>query len=215
MIMDNPSAKSNTVIKQEFEYELIGIEWDLKYDLNDAQAPRMVKDGTNEENQQPSAIEYDKDGIPMGYSPEENRIRKQKIFAFYDAWKITHPQKSVHNKNLDADILIRNESVTEAAGHAARSYRSTLAVMRLDEILANAEYIDTDKIKPGNKNQSKLIRMILMSYNLPGLGKIKLTVGVRNRTFDKVQYGIMALAPNQEIKPIVATPDKKKASHKK
>lgn len=151
----------------------------------------------------------------MGQSPEENAIRKQIIFDFYEAWKDSHPEKSVFNIALGADILIRKESVVEAAGHAARSYRSTLAVLRLDTLLANATLVNYDKPKLGNKNQEKLAKMILMTYSFEDIGVIKLTVGVRRRSNDKVQYGITAVNHAQQITPASAQQKKKKAPHRK
>lgn len=131
------------------------------------------------------SLEFDENGIPRGISSDAIKLRRQMIYDFYEQWKSAHPEKSVYNKSLKANILIRQESVVEAAAHAAK-----------------------------HKNQRKLIRMILMSFKDPNLGTIKLTVGVRNRTLDKVQYGITALAENESIVP-VNDKNKKKASHKK
>lgn len=104
-------------------------------------------------------------------------------------------------------------AVVEAAAHAAKQYNSTLAVFKLDEVLANAVRVVEDLPKAGNKNQRKLIRMILMSFKDPNLGTIKLSVGVRNRTLDKIQYGITALAENESI-VTASEKNKKKAPHK-
>ena len=76
---------------------------------------------------------------------------------------------------------------------------------------SEARQVAVDKPKSGNKNQAKLTQMLLMSYNCPEIGMIKLTVGVRRRTSDKVQYGITALREGETIKPSKT----KKASHKK
>lgn len=110
--------------------------------------------------------------------------------------------------------MIRKESVVEAAAHASKRYKSTLAVLKLDELLANAEVIDTDAPKQGNKNQMKLVKMILMSYNMADIGIIKLTVGVRRRSLEKIQYGVTALEQGETISP-ASKGKKKKASHKK
>ena len=99
--------------------------------------------------------------------------------SFFAIWNV-----QFRNKSLRADILIRKESVVEAAGHAAKRYKSTLAVFKLEEILSGAVQVALDIPKRDNKNQSKLIKMILMSYKDVSLGTIKLTVGVRNRTLD-------------------------------
>ncbi len=197
------------------EYELLNIEWNMNYEFYLDSPDRIVLDTTGEQKEEfkPSLV-YDENGIPMGESPEAIKKRKQIIFDFYEDWKSNHPEKSVYNMSLKADILIRKESVVEAAGHAAKRYNSTLAVFKLDEILSGAVQIALDEPKRDNKNQSKLIKMILMSYKDAALGTIKLTVGVRNRTLDKIQYGITALKENETIEPL-SQHNKKKASHKK
>lgn len=195
------------------EYELLNIEWIINYEFDLESIGEIVRDQTDavEEEPKPSLV-YDENGIPIGSSSEAIKIRRQMIYDFYEQWKFLHPEKSVYNKSLKANILIRQESVIEAAAHAAKQYKSTLAVFKLDEVLANAVRVVEDMPKSGNKNQKKLIRLILMSFRDPNLGTIKLSVGVRNRTLDKVQYGITALAENETIMPFNK---KNKASHKK
>lgn len=197
------------------EYELLDIEWNINYEFDLESLGKIVRDPTDaaEEETKPSLV-YDENGIPMGESPEAIKQRKQIIYDFYQKWKTDHPEKSVYNKSLNADILIRKESVVEAAGHAAKRYKSTLAVFKLEEILSCAVQVALDVPKRNNKNQSKLIKMILMSYNDTFLGTIKLTVGVRNRTLDKIQYGITALKENETIEPLCLQ-EKNKAPHKK
>lgn len=197
------------------EYELLNIEWVLNYEFDLESQGRIVRDTTGEaEEAAKPPLVYDENGIPMGISSEDIKQRRQMIFCFYEQWKSIHPERSVYNKSLKANILIRQESVVEAAAHAAKQYKSTLAVFKLDEVLSNAVRIVEDLPKAGNKNQRKLIRMILMSFRDQDLGTIKLSVGVRNRTLDKVQYGITALAENETI-VAVGGKNKKKAPHKK
>jgi len=191
----------------EYEYELIDICIDNGYEQGDEDNGWNACEETSADN--PAAeIVYDADGIPMGNSIQEIKMRKQIVFQFYEKWKDEHPEKSVFNKNLNAEIFIRKESVVEAAGHSPRRYKSTLAVLRLDEVLANAIIVDEDRPKSGDKNQAKLTKMIVMSYQCPGIGLVKLTVGVRRRSQDKIQYGITALEDGETI-------IKNKASHKK
>lgn len=203
-------------MEEILEYELLDIEWELNYEFDQKSSCSMIHDGTKESEKEdvnnPSLI-YDENCIPMGESTEAIKIRRQMIYDFYEQWKVLHPDKSIYNKSLKSNILIRQESVIEAAAHAAKRYKSTLAVYKLDEVLAKATKVSEDIPKPGNKNQRKLIRMILMSYDHPVIGRIKLTVGVRNRTLDKIQYGITAISENETIAP--ATESKKKALHKK
>ena len=80
----------------------------------------------------------------------------------------------------------------ETCTHAARSYLSTLAVLQLDAILIGAKKISTVQVKD-NRNQKEFDKMLIMHYTCPGIGKVKMTVGVRRRTHEKVQYCITAL----------------------
>lgn len=198
---------------ENVEYELVGISYELLYDFVDGKGGSVVADGLTDEHIEANEIEYDENGIPKGQSMEEIKIRQKLILEFYEHWKEEHPEKSVYNRDLRADILIRKESVVEAAEHSSKKYRSTIAVMRLDELLAGVVQVGKDKTKPGNKNQEKLQNMILMEYNMEGVGRIKLTIGERRRTLDKIQYGIYAL-PKDADNIVPATEKKKKAPQK-
>ena len=85
-------------------------------------------------------------------------------------------------------------SIVETSEHAAKSYLSTLAVLQLDAILTGARKVSLKKPKPGNKNQQPFERIMIMEYDLVGIGTVKMTVGVRRRTQEKVQYCITAIA---------------------
>ena len=91
-------------------------------------------------------------------------------------------------------INIRMVSIVETSEHAAKSYLSTLAVLQLDSILTGARKVSVKKPKPGNANQKAFERIMIMEYELTGIGKIKMTVGVRRRTLEKVQYCITAIS---------------------
>lgn len=201
-------------LENTYEYELIDIAFEFDYEQPEEESNRVSEENTDDSEKNVIPIEYDEDGIPKGNTAEEIKMRKQIIFQFYEKWKNDHPEKAVFNKNLNEVILIRKESVVEASGHAPKRYKSTLAVLRLDEVLSNAVQVAIDNPKPGNKNQAKLIKMILMSYNCPGIGTIKLTVGVRRQSHDKIQYGITAINEGEKIEPINSG-KKKKAPHKK
>ena len=71
---------------------------------------------------------------------------------------------------------------------------STLAVLQLDAILVGAKKVSIKKVKVGNKNQKPFERMMIMEYELNGIGKVKMTVGIRRRTKEKVQYCIKAIS---------------------
>lgn len=79
-------------------------------------------------------------------------------------------------------INIRMVSIIETSEHAAKNYLSTLAVLQLDSILAGAKKVSVKKPKPGNANQKPFERIMIMEHELIGIGKVKMTVGIRRRT---------------------------------
>ena len=73
-------------------------------------------------------------------------------------------------------------------------YISTLAIIFLTDILANAVQKGIPQnINPQKENQKGFEKIIVMEYNKIGCGKIKLTVGVKRGTKEKVQYCITAI----------------------
>ena len=64
--------------------------------------------------------------------------------------------------------------------------------MRLDEILMNARKVATVLAK-SNGNQKGFEKMIVMHHNLPEIGAIKITVGVKRRTHEKILYCITSI----------------------
>ena len=83
-------------------------------------------------------------------------------------------------------INIRFVSIDETSHQAAKSYLSTLAVLQLDSILTMAKKYRTVKAKPNDKNQKQFNKLLWMKYDLPGVGEVKLMVGIVRRTKDKV-----------------------------
>ena len=53
--------------------------------------------------------------------------------------------------------------------------------------------VSSRKPKKGNKNQKPFERILVMEYELVGIGTVKMTVGVRRKTREKVQYCITAI----------------------
>jgi len=130
--------------------------------------------------------------IPTG-DAEEDVIRRRNIIAnYYREWKEQNPLQRRYNISLKEYINIRFISITETCTYAARSYLSTLAVLQLDAILVGAKRVSTVPTKK-NSNQKQFEKMIVMHYVCPGIGKVKMTVGVKRRTHEKVQYCITAL----------------------
>ena len=83
-----------------------------------------------------------------------------------------------------------------------------LLVSYVDAILQNARLCFVDKPKLENKQQSKFEKMLGMEYFCPGIGNVRLMVGVRRRDKTKIQYCITALTP------VLGVKDEEKSSHK-
>lgn len=126
--------------------------------------------------------------IPSGNSKEEVKLREQIIKDFYAGWLAENPDKKVWNDDLNDFILVKYLSITETAEKAARQYASTLAVLRLSELLRKSKKVAEVPPKKGTKNQKPFIKMIIMQ-----LDNIKMTVGLQKTTGDKVQYCITAI----------------------
>ena len=132
--------------------------------------------------------------IPKGNSSEDIKEREKIIRHFYRRWKEENPSQRRYNLSLKEYINIRMVSIIETSEHAAKSYLSTLAVLQLDTILVGAKKVYISKTKKNNKNQEPFERMMIMEYKLIGIGKVKMTVGIRRRTKEKVQYCITAIS---------------------
>ena len=126
--------------------------------------------------------------IPQGNSREEVKQRDQIIKDFYAGWIAENPEKKMWNDDLQDYILVKYLSITETAEKAARQYESTLAVMRLSELLTKSKKVAEVPPKKGTKNQKPFLKMYIMQ-----LDNIKMTVGLQKSTGDKVQYCITAL----------------------
>lgn len=133
------------------------------------------------------------DDIPTGDTVEDRRRRQQIIMSFYHYWKQLNPESKKYNFSLKDDINIRFISVKETAGHASLTYLSTLAVLQLDAILTNAVFIEKLPANPKKNNQRGFESMIKMSYHCPGIGLVKMLVGVKRSDMSKVQYCITAI----------------------
>jgi len=139
-------------------------------------------------------MEVDKNGIALGDTGEDKRARKKFIKEFYRIWGTLNPTKQIFNKSLNEYISVKHISVEETSGQASIRYKSTLAIVFLSEILENA----TKKGNPRNAdsakdNQKRFEKIIVMEYIKFEFGKIKLTVGVKRGTKEKVQYCITAI----------------------
>lgn len=68
-----------------------------------------------------------------------------------------------------------------------------IAVLQLDSILPNAVLNDSKPANPKTKNQKGFKRILIMEYFCPGIGLVRLTVGLKGRDNKKVQYCITAI----------------------
>lgn len=173
-------------IMVEEVYELISLSIDLPYELDVEDAvykaceaePIQIEESTHE-------IECDADGIPMGRSKAEIKIREKLIKDFYVKWIGDNPTKKVWNESLNGYILVKYLSINETYNKAARSYKSTKAIFQLSEILKKAILVEVLPTKQNNKNQRGFSKMLVMKH-----GVVKLTVGCKKATDENVQYSI-------------------------
>jgi hypothetical protein len=132
--------------------------------------------------------------IPFGDTKEEKKERKQFIKDFYRTWETENPSKKIFNRSLNAFIHVRYISVDETIGQASHRYISTLAVTFLTEIIENAVQKGFPKNADSTKkNQKGFEKIITMEYRKKDFGIIKLTVGVKRGTKEKIQYCITAI----------------------
>ncbi|MDR0866551.1 MAG: hypothetical protein LBO74_16705 [Candidatus Symbiothrix sp.] len=131
--------------------------------------------------------------IPQGRTKEEIQQREKIIKDFYAKWNTANPEKCMYNVNLQDFIYVKFLSIQETAEKAARSYKSTLAVTYLTEILEFAKIKTYTKPKEGNKKQSRFSEIIIMQHNKANFGQIKLTIGVLRSNGEKIQYCITAI----------------------
>ncbi len=130
--------------------------------------------------------------IPKGDTPKEIETRKNIIWKFYQQWKVENPTQRVYNQRLKDYINIRQISIEETARHASKRFLSTLAVLQLDAILSCSRLIRIGKVE-NRDNQKQFQAMLVMQYDCPGIGTVKLLVGIRQKSLLKVQYCITAL----------------------
>lgn len=208
-------------MEEVLEYELLNIEWDLNYEFDQETPVRMVCDDSGEQSSEKEdklQIVYDENGIPKGTSYEDERIRKELIYSFIKKWKEEHEDPTIFNIDLSEFVKINQVFLIEATAHASKSYLSTKAVFQFEEVIRNAVKIGISKPKPDNKNQKPFQDMLIMKYHAEDLGTVKLTIGVRFKSHEKVQYGISVPPAGQPlIDPSLSRKNegKKKAPHKK
>lgn len=140
-------------------------------------------------------VEIMPEDVPTGNTTEDRRNRQEIIKQFYFYWKRRNPDLCKYNIDLGEMIYVNHTSLVETAGRASLTYLSTLAVLQLDAILQNAKLRFVDKPKPAIKQQVKFEKMLGMDYSCPGIGDIRLMVGVRKSDKTKIQYCVTAMTP--------------------
>ena len=167
-------------------YELISLSFEIPYEFNTEEViSKVCEDDSTLVEEAESTIECDADGIPLGRSKAEIKVREKLIKDFYAKWIVDNPSKKVWNDSLNSYILVKYLSINETYNKAARSYESTRAVFRLSEILKKALCVEELPTKPNNKNQKGFSKMLIMRHD-----NVKLTVGYQRATDENVQYCI-------------------------
>ena len=138
--------------------------------------------------------------VPRGDGRDAIKARERIIRDFYSCWRKLHDEQKMYNVYLKDFINIRQVSVVETVEHASKNYLSTLAVLQLDAILTGAKKVKMVAADKKSKNQEKFDKMMIMEFYSPGIGRVKLTVGVMRRTHDKIQYCITSLEPIKQEK---------------
>ena len=192
-----------------FEYELL----DILVVEDETATLQIVAD----DSEVPASIQRDEEGIPMGQSMDEVKMRQQIISEYFINWRLSHPQLEIYNKSLKEPIKVRQISHIEAREHASKSYASTRAVLMLDIVLEEAQIVGSTLPKVGDKNQKPFEKILVMAYEAETLGTVKLTVGVKRQTHEKVQYGMSVLREGQELiaAAFLDQPKNKKKKHLK
>lgn len=193
-------------IDSTYEYELIDISFEHPYEHLEGQSQMVHEDEIADVQPSATEIEYDAEGIPMGHSKVEIKMRRQLIESYLLQWGKDNSERKIFNEALQDYIYVKGISVIEAKEHSAKSYLSTRAVLILGEVLSNAMPVRRTPVKVGNQNQSQFAYMLVMVYRHAEIGTIKLTVGVKSSD-QRIEYGITSLPPNQ---PLIGNKKKKR-----
>lgn len=125
--------------------------------------------------------------IPTGQSKDDITKRRLIIKRYYVQWIKDNPQRKIWNKDLQAFIHVKGQSLNETSRHAALSPQSTKAVLRLSEIIQSAVFVE-DTLPKSNRNQHIFDKVLILKTP----DGIKITVGAQRATGDLIQYSIKA-----------------------
>lgn len=133
--------------------------------------------------------------IPFGTSIDDKKIRRSIIIDFYMKFLNGEKERLVYNNSLKNYIIVNKNSMYETANWASYRYLSTLAVLQLESVLVLAKPIgEPVPTKANTKNQKNFEKMLIMEYELPAIGKVKLTVGILKNNKGNQQYSLTAIS---------------------
>lgn len=127
------------------------------------------------------------DAIPPGSSKEDIKARRQMIKDYYARWILDHPDRIVWNASMRASIHIKNRSINEILGHAARSVEATKNQFYLTTIMSNALFVKELPVKRDDKNQKPFSKMYLLKWK-----QCRVLVGLQKSKNEYVLYYISA-----------------------
>jgi len=175
-------------LREKCEYELLEICFDYEEGAENCGWSACENDETDAYE---THVKCDSEGIPVGDSQEDRRIRREKIHEYIQKWRAQHfDHPYLYNENLKENIKISQVFLLESVCHSSIRYQSTKAIMNMEEVIAKARKICEVPSKERNNNQKPFEKMIVLRYDSEELGTVKMVVGVRNRTHEKVEYSI-------------------------
>lgn len=184
-------------MQETYIYELVDITFEYPYPQIEDEGFFFAREDepTQAEEKPETVIEYDAEGIPMGGSRDEMLIRREKIHQYIQQWRINHAESPyIYNKDLKENVKINQLFLLESVAHSAYRYQSTKAVLGMEEVITEAKYVCKVKTKD-NSNQKPFKEMKILRYHSFLLGTIKITIGIRKRTQENVQYSITVPSP--------------------
>ena len=88
-------------------------------------------------------------------------------------------------------VKITSDSINEIVHHAAKSAKSTAAVLLLEKAVKFGRFVKMTLPKDNKKQRKmKLLFMYVLEYKTPSNESIKITVGVREKPIQFLQYCI-------------------------
>ena len=118
---------------------------------------------------------------------------RREIMSDYYNMILSDGEIKIYNESLQKEIFVNKKiSKKETVAHAAKRENSTLSVFELLDVLKNANKVSELPIKTNSNNQkNNFVKMLQMSYNVEGVGEVKLMIGVKE-SGKLVQYCLTA-----------------------